>query len=277
MSAMYRVIMTRFTMYWHGTNDRMHEVKSVALLQRVRVDALDNQMTVSIVMNLSRQNESRYVCFANVHMLMEAWDSNDFRSVVNAADLVAPDGMPLVWLMRLKGVRRQERVYGPALMLNVLESAAREGIPVGFLGGRPEVLEFLVERMRRCYEGLNVAFALSPPFTEASREEEQELVERINRSGAGILFVGLGCPKQEIWMARHRGRVNAVMLGVGAAFDFHAGVKPQAAAWMQRSGLEWLFRLSTEPRRLWKRYLFHNPRFVALALADLLGLLKRSG
>ena len=273
---MYKVIVTRSTMYRQGANDRMHEVKSVALLQRVRVDALDNKMTVSIVMNFSRQNESRYLCFANVHMLMEAWDSNEFRSIVNDADLVTPDGMPLVWLMRMKGARRQERVYGPALMLNVLEAAAREGIPVGFLGGKPEVLEFLVERMRRCYKGLNVAFALSPPFTEASREEEQELVERINRSGARILFVGLGCPKQEIWMARHRGRVNAVMLGVGAAFDFHAGVKPQAAAWMQRSGLEWLFRLSTEPRRLWKRYLFHNPRFVALALAEILGLLKRS-
>jgi N-acetylglucosaminyldiphosphoundecaprenol N-acetyl-beta-D-mannosaminyltransferase len=232
-------------------------------------------MTVKIVMNLSRQKESSYACFANVHMLMEAWDSMEFRGIVNDADLVTPDGMPLVWLMRMKGARRQERVYGPALMLDVLESAAREGIPVGFLGGEPAVLEALVERMRRDYEALNVAFALSPPFTEARPEEEQELVERINQSGARILFVGLGCPKQELWMARQRGRVDAVMLGVGAAFDFHAGVKPQAPGWMQRSGLEWLFRLSTEPRRLWKRYLFHNPRFVVLALADLLGLLKR--
>jgi N-acetylglucosaminyldiphosphoundecaprenol N-acetyl-beta-D-mannosaminyltransferase len=241
------------------------------------ISATNYSWVVQQLEHWSYERESRYICIANVHVLMEAWDSNDFRNVVNNADLVTPDGMPLVWLMRMKGARRQERVYGPALMLNVLESAAREGIPVGFLGGKPEVLESLVERMRRCYERLNVAFALSPPFTEARPEEELELVERINRSGARILFVGLGCPKQEIWMARHRGRVNAVMLGVGAAFDFHAGVKPQAPVWMQRSGLEWLFRLSTEPRRLWKRYLFHNPRFVALALADLLGLLKRSG
>ena len=276
MSAMYRAIMTRSTMPWRVTNDRMQEVRSFALLQRVRVDALDYSMAVSIVMNWSRQHESRYACFANVHMLMEAWDSTEFRSVVNDADLVTPDGMPLVWMMRMKGARRQQRVYGPTLMLNVMESAAREGIPVGFLGGEPAVLESLVERMRRDYDGLNVAFALSPPFTTAGPEEEQELVKRINLSGARILFVGLGCPKQEIWMARHRGRVDAVMLGVGAAFDFHAGVKPQAPGWMQRLGLEWLFRLSTEPRRLWKRYLFHNPRFVALALADLLGLMGRS-
>ena len=137
------------------------------------------------------------------------------------------------------------------------------------------MLRSLVERLQVRYDGLNVAFALSPPFAEMSPTEDVELVEKINGSGARILFVGLGCPKQEIWMARHRGRVNAVMLGVGAAFDFHAGVKPQAPAWMQVLGLEWLFRLSTEPRRLWKRYLYHNPRFVALAIADLLGLLRK--
>lgn len=268
--------MTRSTMHWPVDNNRIREVRSIALIQRVRVDALDYPMAVNILMNLSRQNESRYACFANVHMLMEAYDSEHFRGIVNNADLVTPDGMPLVWMMRLKGAPRQARVYGPALMLRLLESAAREDIPVGFLGGEPGVLAALVERMQRYYEGLKVAFALSPPFTEIGPEEDEDLVERINRSGVRILFVGLGCPKQEIWMAGHRGRVNAVMLGVGAAFDFHAGVKPQAPAWMQRLGLEWLFRLSTEPRRLWKRYLFHNPRFVALALADLLGLLKRS-
>jgi len=117
---------------------------------------------------------------------------------------------------------------------------------------------------------------VSPPFREMSRQEDLEVVEQINSSGARILFVGLGCPKQEIWMAEHKGKVNAVMLGVGAAFDFHAGVKRQAPAWMQRAGLEWLFRLFTEPRRLWKRYLYHNPRFLVLAIYDLLGLLKES-
>jgi len=231
---------------------------------------------VKMILAWSSDSESRYVCIANVHVLMEAYDSPYFRNVVEHADLVTPDGMPLVWMMRLKGQRYQQRVYGPTLMLYVLEAAARESIPVGFYGGGSEVLELLVERMQARYLGLNVAFAVSPPFVELGFEEDVELVERINRSGARILFVGLGCPKQEIWMASHRGRVKAVMLGVGAAFDFHAGVKSQAPAWMQTIGLEWLFRLSTEPRRLWKRYLYHNPRFLALAIADLLGLLKKA-
>jgi N-acetylglucosaminyldiphosphoundecaprenol N-acetyl-beta-D-mannosaminyltransferase len=223
----------------------------------------------------AKGGESRAVFATNVHVLMEAWDSPDFKNKVNSADLVTPDGMPLVWLMRLKGQRNQERVYGPTLMLHVLEAAARVGIPVGFYGGAPVVLRLLVQRMQSRFEGLIVTFAVSPPFREMDTFEDEQTVQEINRSGARILFVGLGCPKQEIWMAAHRGRVNAVMLGLGAAFDFHAGVKPQAPAWMQKTGLEWLFRLSSEPRRLWKRYLYHNPRFVLLAAADLLGLLKK--
>jgi N-acetylglucosaminyldiphosphoundecaprenol N-acetyl-beta-D-mannosaminyltransferase len=130
--------------------------------------------------------------------------------------------------------------------------------------------------MQARYDTLNVAFSFSPPFLAMSPEEDADMIEQINQSGARILFVGLGCPKQEIWMAEHRGKVNAVMLGVGAAFDFHSGIKPQAPAWMQKVGLEWLFRLFIEPRRLWRRYLYHNPRFIFLAVADLLGLLKKA-
>jgi len=205
---------------------------------------------------------------------MEAHDTGNFRKMINNADLVTPDGMPLVWMMRLKGQRDQQRVYGPTLMLHVLEAAARENIPIGFYGGRPEVLKLLEERVKTCYGGLPIAFSMSPPFTEMTANQDEQVVDQINQSGARILFVGLGCPKQEIWMFRHRDKINAVMLGGGAAFDFHAGVKPQAPSWMQNIGLEWLFRLSTEPRRLWKRYLYHNPRFAVLAMADLLGLLK---
>ena len=124
------------------------------------------------------------------------------------------------------------------------------------------------------YEGLLVVFSCSPPFRTMSSEEDSLIVQQINRSGAHILFVGLGCPKQEYWMANHRGRVHAVMMGVGAAFDFHSGMKPQAPVWIQAMGLEWLFRLFYEPRRLWRRYLFHNPRFMVLAIADLLGLIR---
>lgn len=237
----------------------------------LKISLTDYSNAIGSVMLWSQNDKSCYICAANVHMLMEAHDSPDFARIVNEADLVTPDGMPLVWMMRLKGQRNQQRVYGPILMLNVLSMAARENIPVGFYGGAPQVLDVLVERMQEQYEGLNVVYSYSPPFRELTQQEKNEIAETINQSGARILFVGLGCPKQERWMAEHCGRVNAVMLGVGAAFDFHAGVKPQAPAWMQRLGLEWLFRLLAEPRRLWRRYLYHNSRFIFLAIADLLG------
>jgi len=240
----------------------------------IHLDLTHYQDATVRILDWAKYAESFYICIANVHTLMEAYDSAEFRRIVNNADLVVSDGMPLVWMLRLKGRRSQQRVYGPTLMLYVLEAAARGNSPVGFYGGKPEVLELLVERMQARYEGLNVAYCFSPPFHPVSPEEDAAIAEQINHSGARILFVGLGCPKQETWMAEHRGKVNAVMLGVGAAFDFHAGVKPQAPVWMQVMGLEWLFRLMTEPRRLWKRYLYHNPRFLVLAIADLLGLLK---
>jgi len=222
----------------------------------------------------ARDSQKRYVCAANVHMLMEAWDAPEFRDVVNAADLVTPDGMPLVWMLRLKGRRRQQRVYGPTLMLHVLEMAAKEDIPVGFYGGGSDVLDELVKRMRARCPGLNVAYVFSPPFRDLNPDEDLVVISNIQKSSAKILFVGLGCPKQEKWMAAHRDRIPAVMLGVGAAFDFHAGVIRQAPTWMQRVGLEWLYRFSQEPGRLWRRYLYYNPRFVLLAIADLLGILK---
>lgn len=241
----------------------------------VNIGAFDYVLATRWVSDSAKRCESRYICIANVHTLMEAHDSPEFAKIIHNADLVTPDGMPLVWMMRLKGQKDQQRVYGPTLMLHVLEAAARENIPVGFYGGRPEVLETLASKMLARYAGLNVAYLCSPPFRRLSREEKDEIIGNINLSGTRILFVGLGCPKQEIWMAEHRGKVNAVMLGVGAAFDFHAGVKLQAPTWIQGLGLEWLFRFLTEPRRLWKRYLYHNPRFVILAIVDLLGLLKR--
>jgi len=238
------------------------------------VDTTSYAAILELVIGWAYALESRYVCVANVHMLMEAFDSTEYKKILNSADLVTPDGVPLVWMLRLKGQKDQQRVYGPTLMLHLVQAAARDGIPVGFYGSKPEVLDALIKRMQARYKSLNVAFSFSPPFHAVSPEEDAAIVEQINYSGARILFVGLGCPKQENWMAEHRGKVNAVMLGVGAAFDFHSGVKPQAPVWMQKAGLEWLFRLTTEPCRLWKRYLYHNPRFVVLAIADLLGLIK---
>jgi N-acetylglucosaminyldiphosphoundecaprenol N-acetyl-beta-D-mannosaminyltransferase len=206
---------------------------------------------------------------------MTAHDSDALNNVVNQADLVTPDGMPLVWMLRLKGVKSQTRVYGPTLMLHVLEMAAREKILVGFYGADDQTLQKLIARMNELYPALKVAYAFSPPFRTLDEQESAKIIEDISASGARILFVGLGCPKQEKWMAEQKGKIPAVMLGVGAAFDFHAGTKSQAPGWMQAIGLEWFFRLIHEPRRLAKRYLYNNPRFIVLALADLLGILDR--
>jgi N-acetylglucosaminyldiphosphoundecaprenol N-acetyl-beta-D-mannosaminyltransferase len=243
-----------------------------AFILGLGVDQINYRSAVQGILDWALRGESRYVCVANVHMVMEAYDDAAFRQIVNAADLVTPDGMPLVWVMRLQGLRQQERVYGPALTQFVLEAANREGIPVGFYGSTLQTLEKLKRNVQERYPSLKIAYLYAPPFRPLTTEEDEEVVRAINDSGTRILFVGLGCPKQERWMAAHKGRVQAVMLGVGAAFDFLAGVKPQAPRWMQRAGLEWLFRLLTEPRRLWRRYLYHNPRFVLLVLLQLLGL-----
>lgn len=248
-------------------------MKNIPLLG-ICVTPISYPVVLEQIIGWSRAGDSRYVCIANVHMLMQAYDVIDFKNLVNNADLVTPDGMPLVWMLRAKGVKHQERVYGPTLMLKTIELAAREHIPIGFYGGEPQVVRSLIKRMQARYEGLNVAFSCSPPFRAMSPEEDAVIVEQINQSGTRILFVGLGCPKQEYWMSEHRGRVKAVMIGVGAAFDFHSGVKPQAPVWMQKMSLEWLFRLAVEPHRLWRRYLYHNPRFIFLAIGELLGLIK---
>lgn len=228
----------------------------------------DYRECVNQVLSWASSAETHYICCANVHMVMEAHDSPTFRNVVNSADLITPDGMPLVWLMRLRGVKGQERVYGPTLMLKILEAAEANAIPVGLIGGRKKVLAALVRRMQERFPKLRITCAISPPFAGISAEEDAALVRQVEASGARILFLGLGCPKQEQWMYDHRDRIHAVMIGVGAAFDFHAGTLKQAPGWMQKAGLEWFFRFAHEPARLWKRYLYHNPRFVILSLLE---------
>jgi len=240
----------------------------------VQIDSVSYFTATHQVIEWAQQSVGRCVCCANVHMLMEAHDSCNFMNIINQSDLIVPDGMPLVWLMRAKGCGDQKRVYGPTLMSCIVAAAARGKIPIGFYGGKPEVLEALVGRLQTQNLDLNVAYSLSPPFHALSLAEDDQVIEQINQSGVNILFVGLGCPLQEKWMAAHKGRIHAVMVGVGAAFDFYAGVKAQAPEWMQATGLEWLFRLTTEPGRLWKRYLIHNPRFIFLAIAELCGLIR---
>jgi N-acetylglucosaminyldiphosphoundecaprenol N-acetyl-beta-D-mannosaminyltransferase len=257
------------------TNHRIHSGRSgreAVHILGMRVDATDYRHAAAIVRGWAEREESKYVCVATVNNVMEAHDSADFRCVMNDADLVTPDGMPLVWGLRLLGCKNASRVYGPDLTPVLLEMAASSGLPVGFFGGSPATLHRLWEVVASRFPRVSVAYSFSPPFQPLMADEDRRVVEEINRSGARILFVGLNTPKQDYWMAAHKGRINAVMIGVGAAFDFLAGTKPQAPRWMMKIGMEWLFRLMTEPRRLWKRYLKHNPRFVALFVAQLLGL-----
>jgi N-acetylglucosaminyldiphosphoundecaprenol N-acetyl-beta-D-mannosaminyltransferase len=241
-----------------------------------KVHGTSYQKATEQIIGWARQEESRSVCVANVHTVMEGYDRHDFQNVINEADLVTPDGMPLVWSLKLEGVKEASRVYGPDLTPCVLKAAEEQGVPVGFYGGSSFVLDRLLERVEREYPRLKVVFAQSPPYRPLTAEEDRNVVKVMRRSGVRVLFVGLGCPKQERWMAEHRGRINAVMLGVGAAFDFLAGSKRQSPRWMQAIGLEWLFRLATEPKRLWKRYMKHNPRFVVLMAAQLASRLFRS-
>ena len=216
------------------------------------------------------ERRSRSLFFANVHVIMEAADHPAFLRRLNDADMVNPDGMPLVWALRLLGQSGAQRVYGPDATVALLAAAEAAGVPVGFYGGSQAGLDLLVAAVRLRYPNLDINFFESPPFRPLPPAEDAAVVDRISSSGVRLLFVGLGCPKQENWIMEHVGSVPTVMLGVGAAFDFLAGRKPQAPRWMMRSGLEWVFRFVTEPRRLAMRYIKHNPRFVIRFLRQLL-------
>ncbi len=235
----------------------------------VRVDPTSYAAATAQVEMWAQNAESRYVCAANVHMVMEAYDSPSFKDIVNSADLVTPDGMPLVWSLWRLGHPEQERVYGPDLALHLLEMAAQKKIAVGFYGGSKNASQRLRDFLEKRFPPLDIRYFHDPPFRALTVQEDEAIIHDINASGCRILFVGLGCPKQERWMAVHRSKIQAVMIGVGAAFDFFAGVKRQSPAWMQSLGLEWLFRLIQEPRRLWRRYLYHNPRFAILIMRQI--------
>lgn len=218
---------------------------------------------------------NQYICVTGVHGVMESQLDPALRVIHNRAGLVTPDGMPLVWISRLRGHRGVERVYGPDLMLACCESSVAKGYRHFFYGGATGVPERLSERLQKRFPGLQIAGQWSPPFRELTTLEEAELIERINAARPDIVWIGLSTPKQERWMARYVGRISApVLIGVGAAFDMHAGVKKQAPRWMQRSGLEWLFRLGAEPRRLWRRYLINNPWFAWRLLLQWTGVAR---
>jgi exopolysaccharide biosynthesis WecB/TagA/CpsF family protein len=241
------------------------------LLFGVPVSATNEAEAESSVLAAARAGRPALVDHLSVHGLSEAQHDPSFREALTHFDLVAPDGQPVRWALNLLfGTKLRDRVYGPALMERLCARAAKEEIGVYLYGGRPEVLSRLRERLLGRHPGLRIVGAESPPFRALTPEEDAAVVERIERSGAGLVFIGLGCPKQELFAAAHVDRIHAVQLCVGAAFDFLAGVKPMAPRWMQDRGLEWLFRLASEPRRLWRRYLVANSIFVAQLGRELL-------
>jgi N-acetylglucosaminyldiphosphoundecaprenol N-acetyl-beta-D-mannosaminyltransferase len=248
-----------------------------AELQRVNilgvgVNAIDMSIAVNTVRDWIDRNDRNFVCVTGVHGVMESYRDPTLRKIHNAAGLVTPDGMPLVWLGRRLGFGQIKRVYGPDLMLALCEYSMGKAYSHFLYGGGPEVPEKLAEELKDRFPGLQVAGVYSPPFRELTPEEDEGVIKMINDSGAQIVWIGLSTPKQEKWMSSHLKKLKApVLIGVGAAFDIHSGLKPQAPAWMRNSGLEWLFRLITEPKRLWKRYAINNPMFVALAARQLLG------
>ena len=201
-------------------------------------------------------------------MTVEAYDDREFAGIVNRASIVTPDGMPLVKMFRYLYGERQERVAGMDLMPDLLKSAAEENVSVFFYGSTEEMLGIVRKRAEELYPNLNVAGTLSPPFRELTAEEKESVTDNINNSGAGLIFVSLGCPKQERWMSEMTDKINGVMVGVGGAFSVFAGIQNRAPGWMQKLSLEWLFRFIKEPGRLWKRYLYTNSKFIFLAISE---------
>ena len=231
----------------------------------VLVSAATYASATSSIIQAAQARRSALVAATSVHGLSMAALNTSFARQLNAFDMLTPDGQPVRWgLNLLHEVALRERVYGPTLMLRVCEAAVPAHLGVYLYGGRPEVLERLVRRLPRLVPGLQIAGFCSPPFRALTREEDEAHLQAIRASGAGIVFVGLGCPRQEEWAYAHRAHLNLPIVCVGAAFDFHAGVLRQAPEWMQARGLEWFFRLLMEPRRLWRRYTKHIPVFVFL-------------
>jgi N-acetylglucosaminyldiphosphoundecaprenol N-acetyl-beta-D-mannosaminyltransferase len=219
------------------------------------------------------RRERNYVCAATVHSVMECQRDEALRRALNASAITAPDGMPLVWCSRGAGYSNVTRVCGPDLLPAFCERSVVPGYRHFFYGGAPGVPELLAERLSARFHGLQVAGAYSPPFRTLTSEEQTHEIRRLNQAEADVIWIGLGAPKQERWMAEHRDALDVPLLvGVGAAFDFHAGLKRQAPPWMQRHGLEWLFRLREEPRRLWHRYLVYNPAFLIALAGQVTGL-----
>jgi N-acetylglucosaminyldiphosphoundecaprenol N-acetyl-beta-D-mannosaminyltransferase len=233
------------------------------------VTAIPFDHQIDVMMDWAKARLSKMVCIANVHMLTEAHRKPAFASVLRGADLVTPDGMPLVWMLRLLGVGNQDRVAGLDVLAALCHRASIDRVGVFFLGAETDILEKMKTRLAREFPDLPIVGMEPLPFRPLTPTEEEEIVSQINDSGAGLVFVALGCPKQEIWMAEHRGRIPAVMIGLGAVFAVYAGLYRRAPYWIRHTGFEWLYRLVQEPRRLLGRYSSTIPIFIWLAIKQL--------
>jgi len=239
----------------------------------VGINAITLTQAINRIAAWIENRECRYVSVCTVHTIMECQSNERVRQAVNQAGLATPDGMPLVWLSRWKSKLPVDRVYGPDLMLAVCQLSVERGYSHYFYGGAAGVSTLLADKLQLRFPGLKVAGTCSPPFRPPTPAEDAQVVAQINQANPDIIWVGLGTPKQDLWMATYREQLSApVLIGVGAAFDFHTGRIPQAPKWMQQNGLEWLFRLWQEPKRLWYRYLVYNPLFILYILAQISGL-----
>jgi len=241
-----------------------------SLVLGVPIDTLEWDEVLLKLHVWAKHRESSVVCICNVHSVVTASQEAEFCRVVNEADMATPDGAPVAWMMRKLGHVDQKRINGPDLMWKYCAESQGRDESAFFFGSTDKTLAILQTKLLASFPNLKIAGAISPPFRALTPEEDDAIVAQINASGAGVVWVSLGCPKQELWMAAHHGRINAVMVGVGAAFDYHAGTIKRAPKWMQDCGLEWLHRLVSEPRRLWKRYLVTNTLFVIGAARQLL-------
>ena len=225
---------------------------------------------------IAQRSGAHYVTVSNVHSVMESRHNSRFRHTLNNADLNVPDGMPIIWLGRRRGFTLPRRVYGPDLFFEFCRDTEGRGYRHYFYGSTPEVVTALVTKIKAAFPGFQVAGSYAPPFRALTAEEDRQAVADINAVAPDVLWVGLGCPKQEFWMEEHRAVLNVpVIFGVGQAFNIYAGMLRQAPKWMREHGLEWLFRLLLEPRRLWRRYLVYNTQFVFSLLVEALRLKSR--
>ncbi|PKN88011.1 MAG: glycosyltransferase [Chloroflexi bacterium HGW-Chloroflexi-8] len=237
----------------------------------VGISIINMSQTLVIIEDWIENNNHQYVCVTPIHAIMNYQNNPNLLKIANQSGLTTPDGMPVVWLLKLAGYKNVSRVYGPDLMLAVCENGCKKNYRHYMYGSTTNVLLKLTDHLQNRFPGLIISGSYSPPFRILTDEEDQEIINQINSVSPDIVWVGIGSPKQELWMAEHLNKINAkVMIGVGAAFDFHAGHIKQAPLWMQRSGLEWLFRLILEPKRLWKRYLIGYPKFVFLIIREII-------